>query len=42
MTDQEILAHHPNLTIEDIRAAAAFAADHMADEETVFASSTTP
>jgi uncharacterized protein (DUF433 family) len=38
MTDREILTHHPHLTVEDIRAAAAFAADHLANEETVLAS----
>jgi uncharacterized protein (DUF433 family) len=30
MTDEQILDHHPQLTIEDIRAAAAFAADYLA------------
>ena len=29
MTDQQILEHHPHLTVEDIRAAVAFAADHL-------------
>ena len=38
MTDQEIVTHHPQLTIDDIRAAAAFAADHLAGEEIVAAS----
>ena len=38
MTDEKILAHHPHLTVEDIRAAAAFAADHLAGEEIVPAS----
>jgi uncharacterized protein (DUF433 family) len=38
MTDDQILAHHPHLTVEDIRAAAAFAADHLANEEIVVAS----
>jgi uncharacterized protein (DUF433 family) len=33
MTDEQILEHHPHLTVEDIRAAAAFAADHLAGEE---------
>jgi uncharacterized protein (DUF433 family) len=41
MTEQEILAHHPHLTAEDIRAAAAFAADHLANEEIVLASGAT-
>jgi len=36
MTAAEIITHHPHLTEEDIRAAAAFAADHLANEETVF------
>jgi uncharacterized protein (DUF433 family) len=40
MTDAEILTHHPHLTVEDIRAAAAFAADHLAGEEVVLASGT--
>jgi uncharacterized protein (DUF433 family) len=38
MTEREILTHHPHLTVEDIRAAAAFAADHLANEEIVLAS----
>jgi uncharacterized protein (DUF433 family) len=38
MSDAEILAHHPHLTVDDIRAAAAFAADHLAGEEIVTAS----
>ena len=38
MTEQEIMAHHPQLAAEDIRAAAAFAADHLANEEIVLAS----
>jgi uncharacterized protein (DUF433 family) len=38
MTDGQILAHHPQLTPEDIRAAEAFAADHLANEEIVTAS----
>jgi uncharacterized protein (DUF433 family) len=38
MSDEEILIHHPHLTVEDIRAAAAFAADHLANEEIVLAS----
>ena len=41
MTDGEIIAHHPHLTVEDIRAAAAFAADHLANEEIVLASGIT-
>ena len=38
MTDQQILEHHPHLTKEDIHAASAFAADHLASEEIVLAS----
>lgn len=38
MTDEQIRTHHPHLTVEDIRAAAAFAADHLANEEIVAAS----
>lgn len=33
----EILADHPHLTPDDIYAAAAFAADYLAQEEIVFA-----
>jgi uncharacterized protein (DUF433 family) len=29
MTDEQILTHHPHLTVDDIRAAATFAADRM-------------
>jgi uncharacterized protein (DUF433 family) len=35
MTVTEIIADHPRLTVEDIRAAQAFAADYLADEEVV-------
>jgi uncharacterized protein (DUF433 family) len=38
MTDEEIRRHHPHLSVEDVRAAAAFAADHLASEEIVVAS----
>jgi uncharacterized protein (DUF433 family) len=38
MTDREILTHHPHLGLDDIRAAVAFAADHLANEEIVLAS----
>jgi len=38
MTEEQILTHHPQLTVEDIRAAEAFAADHLASEEIVTAS----
>jgi uncharacterized protein (DUF433 family) len=41
MTDEQILAHHPHLTVEDLRAAVAFAADHLAGEEIVLASGST-
>jgi uncharacterized protein (DUF433 family) len=30
MSDDQIRNHHPQLSIEDIRAAVAFAADHLA------------
>ncbi len=33
----EILVAHPHLTIEDVYAAVAFAADYLAQEEIVFA-----
>ena len=36
MSAQQIVAEHPGLTPEDIRAAQAFAADYIADEELVF------
>jgi uncharacterized protein (DUF433 family) len=36
MSVQEIVADHPHLTEHDIRAAQAFAADYIADEEIVF------
>jgi uncharacterized protein (DUF433 family) len=36
MTADEIIADHPRLTIEDIRAAQAFAADYLADEELIY------
>lgn len=38
MTDAQILEHHPHLSIDDIRAAASFAADHLAAEEIIPAS----
>jgi uncharacterized protein (DUF433 family) len=38
MTDEQILEHHPQLTVDDIRAAVVFAADHLANEEIVLAS----
>ena len=36
MTPQDILRDHPRLTLDDIRAAEAFAADYLADEEIAF------
>jgi uncharacterized protein (DUF433 family) len=36
MTSEKILADHPNLRPDDIRAAHAFAADYLADEELVY------
>ncbi len=37
MTVDEILADHPHLTPDDVYAAAAFAADYLAQEEIVLA-----
>lgn len=36
MTAKAIIADHPRLTADDIRAAQAFAADYLADEELAF------
>ena len=36
MTPEAIVADHPKLTTDDIRAAQAFAADYLADEEVTF------
>ncbi|HSZ74246.1 MAG TPA: DUF433 domain-containing protein [Rhizomicrobium sp.] len=36
MTDDEIIAEHPRLTREDIRAAQAFAADYLHDDEIIY------
>jgi uncharacterized protein (DUF433 family) len=36
MTAEEIIADHPKLSLEDIRAAQAFTADYLADEELVY------
>jgi uncharacterized protein (DUF433 family) len=36
MTPETILADHPRLTADDIRAAQAFAADYLADEDVVY------
>lgn len=41
MTDSAILAHHPHLIVDDLRAAVAFAADHLANEDIVLASGST-
>ena len=35
MAADEIIADHPRLTLDDIRAAQAFAADYLADEDLV-------
>jgi len=35
MTSEAIVADHPRLTLDDIRAAQAFTADYLADEEVV-------
>jgi uncharacterized protein (DUF433 family) len=36
MSAEAVLADHPRLTLDDIRAAQAFAADYLADEEVVY------
>jgi uncharacterized protein (DUF433 family) len=36
MTPDEIVQDHPRLTVEDIYAAEAFAADYLADEDIAF------
>jgi len=36
MTTEEIFADHPRLTQDDLRAAQAFAADYIANEELVY------
>jgi uncharacterized protein (DUF433 family) len=36
MTPEAIIADHRRLTLDDIRAAQAFAADYLADEELVY------
>lgn len=35
-SEAEILADHPHLTVEDIRAAQAFAADYIVNDELIF------
>lgn len=42
MTPEQIVGHHPHLTPDDVRAAAAFAADHLAGEEVAVASGSRP
>jgi uncharacterized protein (DUF433 family) len=36
MTPEAIIVDHPRLTADDIRAAQAFAADYLADEDVVY------
>lgn len=36
MTAEGILADHPRLTLDDVQAAQAFAADYIADEEVIY------
>jgi uncharacterized protein (DUF433 family) len=36
LSPEQIVADHPRLTLDDIRAAQAFAADYLADEDIVF------
>jgi uncharacterized protein (DUF433 family) len=36
LTPEEIIADHPRLVLDDIRAAQTFAADYLADEELVY------
>lgn len=36
LSAEQILEEHPRLTLDDIRAAQTFAADYIADDETVF------
>jgi uncharacterized protein (DUF433 family) len=36
MAPEDIVADHPRLMLDDIRAAQAFAADYLADEELVY------
>ena len=42
MSEQEIVRHHGHLTSEDIRAAAAFAADYLSSEGVVDAARSSP
>ncbi|WP_246790128.1 DUF433 domain-containing protein [Bradyrhizobium sp. CCBAU 51765] len=36
MTIESIIEEHPRLTADDIRAAQAFAADYLADEDVIY------
>ncbi len=36
LTPEQIIGGHPHLTLEDIRAAQAYAADYLADEEVAY------
>jgi uncharacterized protein (DUF433 family) len=36
MTIEDIIEDHPRITVDDIRAAQAFAADYLADEELIY------
>jgi uncharacterized protein (DUF433 family) len=36
VTPERIVADHPRVTLEDIKAAQAFAADYLANEDTVY------
>jgi uncharacterized protein (DUF433 family) len=36
LTPEQIIAEHTHLTLEDVRAAQAFAADYLADEEIAY------
>jgi uncharacterized protein (DUF433 family) len=36
MSPEAVLVEHPRLTLDDIRAAQAFAADYLADEDIVY------
>jgi uncharacterized protein (DUF433 family) len=36
MAAEALLADHPRLTLDDIRAAQAFAADYLADEDLIY------
>jgi len=36
LTPEQIIAEHSHLTLEDIRAAQAFAADYLVDEQVIY------